>query len=168
MSKGAQDINGEIVEYGFSDLLDWLTSVVFSFQAPWSLAPLEGKYYGTEILDARGIPILRLWDTRGEPSTREKESFENWTQEAWNDYVCDTHWECQLTLDLASHIIHSRNVLKETHLWKEEENRNQLALLLIQSRVGWADEVWEEIACGGPYRRNLHPQWLPGQSQTRG
>ena len=65
---------------------------------PVSLSPREGKYYGTEIVDARGALVIDLWDHEGSPvpSDREKERFgPDWTEEAWAEYCSDSHWECQ-------------------------------------------------------------------------
>jgi len=65
---------------------------------PVSLSPREGKYYGTEIVDSRGAQVTRFWehDDNAEPSDREKENWEeSWSEEAWSEYCCDSHWECQ-------------------------------------------------------------------------
>lgn len=63
---------------------------------PWSVAPLEGKYYGTHILDADGDEVAEFWDHSipGRPSVREIKAFgDDWSEEAWAEYCCDSHWE---------------------------------------------------------------------------
>ena len=83
---------------------------------PWSVAPLEGKYYGTNILDSNGDEVASFWDhsEAAYPSAREKAAFGNWTEEAWADYVCDSHWESERDYARAKAIVDAMNALLET------------------------------------------------------
>ncbi len=146
MSYGTDIINGACVTFGFADVKDWLASVILSFPAPWSLAQRKGKYYGTVILDARGVPILSFWEAKGDPSEREKEYFGAWTQEAWDDHCCDSHWESANTLTVAEHVIIMRNA--------EDDASAHILVRFIVDYGSWEDSVFREIACGGPLRRN--------------
>lgn len=79
---------------------------------PWSVAPLEGKYYGTHVLDADGEEVAEFWDhsVAGAPSSREKAKFgDDWTEAAWADYCCDSHWENERDYALASAIVEAMN-----------------------------------------------------------
>lgn len=81
-------------------------------QLPVSLSPRKGKYYGTEIVDARGAEVLRLWEHEAGdvPSEREKESFgPDWSEQTWSEYCCDSHWECQSDYLLARFIVKALN-----------------------------------------------------------
>lgn len=70
---------------------------------PWSIAPLDGKYYGTHILDANGEEVCEFWDHSigGEgnrPSRRERARYKDFKtddefEEFWKDYCCDSHYE---------------------------------------------------------------------------
>lgn len=77
----------------------------------WSVAPLDGKYYGTRILDADGEEVAEFWDhsTASHPSEREKASFGDWTEEKWADYVCDSHWESERDYLRAKAIVEAMN-----------------------------------------------------------
>lgn len=72
---------------------------------PWKLEPRIGKYYGTRILDNDDVEVIVYWTATGEPSRREKEYFGNWTEEKWNDYCSDTHWECEADLNRAEKLV---------------------------------------------------------------
>jgi hypothetical protein len=77
---------------------------------PVSLSPRHGKYYGTEIVDANGDEVMRIWTVAGEPSSREKAHFgEDYTPEAWADYCSDSHWECEADLKRAEWVVSALN-----------------------------------------------------------
>jgi hypothetical protein len=66
---------------------------VISF--PLSIAPLRAKHYGTIILDSNGNQFITLWTASGNPSEREIAKFgKNYSEEAWREYISDSHWEC--------------------------------------------------------------------------
>jgi hypothetical protein len=77
------------------------------------LEDLNGKYYGTHVLDADGREIIEFWTATGEPSEREKASFGEWTPEAWADYCCDSHWECEADYRAALEFIALAEILGE-------------------------------------------------------
>ncbi len=142
------------ISWGFSSVIDWLHSVILSFPAPWSLAPLEGKYYGTEILDGRGVLILSFWDVTGDPSRREKDQYgANWSHEEWTANLCDCHWESELSLSVAEYVIATRNSMRHDIWWPEYKD---LATIIVS--IGrWHDDVFKELVCGGPNRRLAEP-----------
>jgi hypothetical protein len=78
---------------------------------PWTVAPLEGKYYGTQILDATGDVVAEFWDHSVEsaPSEREKASFGDWTEDAWAEHCCDSHWESERDYLRAKAIVDAMN-----------------------------------------------------------
>ena len=149
MARGADTIDGKYTLFGFFSVKDWLSSVILSFPAPWSLMPREGKYYGTKIQDARGVPILTFWMAEGGPSDREKAAFGmDWTQEAWAEYCCDCHWESESALVLAVDVIQVRN--------KCGTDCPDGLLSAIVEKARWCDDVFPDLLCGGPARRRLH------------
>jgi hypothetical protein len=144
-------IEGNTV-WGFCTVEDWLVSVFLSFPSPWTIAPLNGKYYGTEVLDSRGTPIMRFWENGradGGPSEREKASWDGkWTPELWAEYCCDSHWESVASLASAEECVRLRNS-------EFREHHEALAALALSGR--WCDEVYAEVQCGGPNRRAIVP-----------
>lgn len=71
---------------------------------PWTVGPLEGKYYGTEIIDAEGGDVCRVWDhDRGEPvlSEREERTHKFESDADRNEWMCDTHFETQQDYEIA-------------------------------------------------------------------
>lgn len=138
--------------FGFSDCQDWLCSVVASFPAPWKLDPLDGKYYGTVILDSEGNKILSLWDSEGEPSWREKAKFREWTKEAWLDYCVDCHWESERTLQRADSVCEFRNRLIDDKSWRED-GKDLCAVLMRY--CDWHEDAYPSVNCGGKDRRRL-------------
>lgn len=136
--------------FGFSNCVDWLNSVILSFPEPWSVIPLKGKYYGTKIQDGRGVPILSVWRSEGNPSHREKALFGEWTPEAWADYCCDTHWESEQALSLAEFIVAGRNACESDYA----SSLDELALTILCA-CRWEEDCWPEIHCGGPNKRDL-------------
>jgi hypothetical protein len=92
--------------FGFASFSDWLDSIVLSFPAPWSVRPLNGKYYGTKIADARGVEIFSFWDAGSEPSARQLGTM---SEEEWRKHRCDSHWESQSSLDMAEEAVAIRN-----------------------------------------------------------
>lgn len=69
---------------------------------PWALAPLEGKYYQTTIIDAEGVSVCDIarWGPDRSPSPRES------TPE---DEICDNHYETTSTYEVATRIIDAVN-----------------------------------------------------------
>jgi len=153
MSFGCEIINGKPSRFGFSSVRDWFGSVVLSFPAPWALKPREGKFYGTEIEDARGVCILRVWLMAGGPSHREKARFGEWSEDAWADYCCDSHWESVGSLALAESIVALRNEFARNE-WADESINHHLVDLILK-HGSWDEDCWNEIACGGPNKRAL-------------
>lgn len=152
MSHGAVERNGKMVRFGWSDVEDWFLSVILSFPAPWSVADLNGKYYGTEIRDARSVTIMSVWESEGDPSAREKGDM---TDEEWTEYCCDSHWESELALRVATAIVDVRNHLAGDgaagRLRAEEAEKGLVRAVLQYCR--WDEAVEAEIRCGGPERR---------------
>jgi len=147
-SSGYFDSKGNEIPFGYFSVMDWLWSVVVSFDPDWTVAPLDGKYYGTTILDSRGKRILSFWyaDSDDVPSSREKEDFgREWTPEAWNEYGCDSHWESERALSIAERVVKLRNA---AGIWTCSE---LIDLILKHGR--WDPSVYPEIACGGPSKR---------------
>lgn len=68
---------------------------------PWSVQPLNGKYYGTEIVDAHGNPVCTIWDhgharaaEANRPSSREIAEHGPFASEAeLHEYCSDGHYE---------------------------------------------------------------------------
>lgn len=148
MSYGITVISDKHVRFGFFSAQDWLNSVVQSFPAPWSIAELKGKYYGTIIEDAEGTKILSVWKSAGAPSARQ---FEGFTKEEWEDYCCDSHWESQQTYAICEAIVAKRNYITATR-WTDADDERELSELVI--RYGhWEESVWDKIQCGGRERR---------------
>ena len=152
MTHGADSMG----RFGFSSIQDWFASVVLSFPAPWSLRPRTGKYYGTEIQDARGVCVLTVWRMAGGPSVREKARFGAWSPEAWNEYCSDSHWESEGGLAIAEAIVALRNAA-EGDDWGDTTSLTALVL----AHGSWDEESKDDIACGGPLRRRLTPPSRP-------
>lgn len=83
--------------------------ILINGNTPWCVAPLDGKYYGTIVVDANGREMLRVWgsyhDADAEasaPSNREKGK---WSAESWKEYCCDSHYEAVSDLKLAEDIV---------------------------------------------------------------
>lgn len=74
---------------------------------PWSIAPLKGKYYGTDVIDANGDDVCRIW-VMGDytPSPRELEQLGGIDPV---DYFCDTHFESMASYSIASLIVYEAN-----------------------------------------------------------
>lgn len=115
----------------------FLDKICRAFPAPWTIAPLDGKYYGTVILDKRGRVILDYWDNDGEdghpamPSRREKQTEED---------LCDCHWESAKTLAVAERLIELRNDLSVNRgdrpmSGDSEEVREFFALLFLANKM---------------------------------
>jgi len=80
-----------------------------SIALPVTLAPREGKHYGTEVIDANGDLVITLWTASGEPSEREKAYWGNWTPELWQECCCDSHWESEQDYKTAQWLVHILN-----------------------------------------------------------
>lgn len=133
--------------WGFADVLDWLESVILSFPAPWAVAELDGKYYGTIVKDARGVPILSFWMTEGQkPSVREKGDM---TDAEWSEYCCDSHWESAAALVMAEKVVSLRNII--AIMQYGYDSKPLISMIIEHGR--WEEDVDDEIKCGGPDRR---------------
>lgn len=105
----------EETKYGGARMLreygDIILENVSELRLPWKLAPLDGKYYGTIILDRDGEEVATFWDhtDAAHPSVREKASFGDWTEEKWAEYVCDSHWESERDYVRALAIVEAMN-----------------------------------------------------------
>lgn len=150
MSHGMRRALGsdEMEKFGFASILDWFESVLDSFPAPWKMEPLNGKYYGTVISDARDIKILSFWES-GPPSQREKDKCNgSWSEESLAEYNCDWHYESELAFAYASMLIANRNA---RYAWWD--SRDLLKEIFVRAR--WEESIWSDIVCGGPDRRSL-------------
>lgn len=78
-----------------SEIKDLLRTMFGRYPRPWRIDERDRKYYGTRVLDADGTEVMNFWTAEGEPSEREKRRFGSWTPEAWAEYCCDSHWECE-------------------------------------------------------------------------
>jgi len=135
--------------FGFADIEDWLDSIFISFPEPWRVGDLDGKYYGTEIFDARGKNIFSVWLSFGNPSERQRDGMND---EEWREYCCDSHWESETAFHLAKAIVAIRNDMSEKDwVWHEEKPRLLRSLILQLGR--WDSSINAEISCGGPLRR---------------
>lgn len=146
---GIATIKGQSARFGFADFQDWLDSVILSFPAPWRVGDLDGKYYGTEIMDASGAPVLSVWIAEGAPSVRERRGMSN---EEWAEYCCDSHWESELAFSTAQAIVAARNNISASDLCGDVSHN------ILRSLVGfcrWDSGVFDLIRCGGPERRAL-------------
>lgn len=88
---------------------------------PWTVAPLDGKYYGTRIVDYMGRLVCEIWDherpnvTGRRVSRREEQQLrvDMLTEEEWNefidDYLCDNHFETEEDYLLACQIVEAAN-----------------------------------------------------------
>lgn len=149
MSYGITYKSGKYILFGYSSIVDWFSSILFSFPAPWKLAPRKGKYYGTVIMDARDKKIISFWENEGGPSTREKEYFGDWSPEAWDEWCCDSHWESVRSIEIANQLIAIRNHGDEKVL-----DEDSIVKLFFRGR--WEEEIWEELQSGGgPNKRAL-------------
>jgi hypothetical protein len=150
--RGSQLIGDKLVTYGFFSFKDWIESVILSFPAPWSIAPLNGKYYGTQIIDRDKRNILVMWQSFGNPSEREIAEFAGgWTPAAWSEYRSDCHWESEFTFKLCQAICLLRNNACD-------ESDGDGLLVLVQQFTEWDESVWKSISCDGPDKRALRPQ----------
>lgn len=76
---------------------------------PWSIEPLKGKYYGTEITDADGEFVCSIWREGLPPSERE---IAQGGDMSWpDDWEYDNHSEsaasyavAQLLVEAANHV----------------------------------------------------------------
>jgi hypothetical protein len=149
--------DGKHIRFGYSSIEDWLDSVFQSFPSPWKVRDLDGKYYGTEIEDARGRVIISLWYATGAPSARQKGDMND---EEWGEYCCDTHWESEIALRLSETVVNLRNLLDGDRLYSEERDVRLLRYLLTEL-CQWDTDIFEEVRSGGgPDKRILgkgHP-----------
>ena len=150
---GIAEFRGKDQLFGFSSVQDWFLSVLLSFPAPWSIAPLDGKYYGTVILDSRAIPILSFWKSEGEPSVREKSEFRDWTPEAWGEYCCDSHWESEICLTLVQDVVAARNSFEE-RLFPPAMG---VFIATVFMDGDFHERAWKELTEGGGPNRRIMP-----------
>jgi hypothetical protein len=152
-TRGTKEVNGKHVNFGFDSITDWVDSAIISFPAPWKVGDNNDKYYGTEILDARGKHILSVWFSEGNPSSREKGDM---SDDEWIEYCCDSHWESETALHLAAAIVAVRNLIARESRYdsgSKELPETILRSLILQPCCSWSDAVIEEIKTGGPERR---------------
>lgn len=75
----------------------------------YAVAPLNGKYYGTEICDEEGRGLFVVWGLGhpdGEPSARTIQQFgSGYSPEVWAEYCTDSHWESRDDLALAESLV---------------------------------------------------------------
>lgn len=67
---------------------------------PWSVAPLDGKYYGTEILNNNGDCVMKVWNHSDATRPSERED---------DDGSYDSHWESAEDLARANEIVRRIN-----------------------------------------------------------
>ena len=136
------------VTFGFFGFSDWLKSVACSFPAPWKIHTLGGKYYGTQIEDARGVKVFSVWLSFGEPSARQRGDM---TDEEWREYCCDSHWESRAALAVSDALCACRNALDDKY-GDDEQLKLFIALLSFGE---WSEDVWECVRARGPEQRAL-------------
>lgn len=89
-------------------------------RTPWQVSPLQGKYYGTDIVDADGCDVCRIWDhdrdgpDANRPSARELAKYGPFGSDAerdefWREYCCDSHYESVGDLAVAEFIVAAVN-----------------------------------------------------------
>lgn len=147
---GGVNLNGEFRPFGFYSIPDWLNSIFESFPAPWKVAELRGKHYGTKILDATGKCILAVWNPTGEPSLRELDGM---VPKDWHECCSDGHWESESALARAESIVACRNSLDKYGVGGQ--HRDRLRSLMLDESCRWDESIISEIRCGGPERRLL-------------
>jgi hypothetical protein len=81
---------------------------------PWALAPLNGKYYGTRILDRNGDEVMKFAgknrdDDDGKPSERWRAEYGT----DWEPY--DWHYERHDDLEWAKELIRVVNEAAESY-----------------------------------------------------
>lgn len=157
MSRGQIRMDdGSIRSYGFSGIYDWIDSVIHSFPAPWKVAELSSKYYGTIILDSAGTPILEVWMSWGMPSDREVGAHGG-NYESWRENLSDEHWESAISLSMSELIVVARNHCFAEYVGFTASDDSEVKLLrdLVCNYSQWHESVWHKIRCGGPDQRIL-------------
>lgn len=74
---------------------------------PWALQPLDGKYYGTVILNCDAEEVMKIWrcEWRGAPEDNRPSSRESQTEAE----IVDTHYETAISLRMAQLVIERMN-----------------------------------------------------------
>lgn len=120
---------------------------------PWAIAPLEGKYYGTRIVDANGNQVCEIWNhdpnrynlAERRVSRREEEKYrDKMTDKEWNEFLdedlCDSHYESEEDYLLACKIVAEAN-----RAAGQEENgieiERERCLKLLESDLPIADAI---------------------------
>ena len=76
------------------------------------LLPLDGKYYGTQVLlkDGKNVCNIPIWFSQhSKPSKRQLEAWDNLTDEELSDLISDAHFETQENLKIAEIIVNAIN-----------------------------------------------------------
>ncbi len=76
---------------------------------PWTIEPLKGKYYGTEVSDANGDHVCSIWREGLPPSEREIAFAGDRT---WpDDWEYDNHSESAASLAIARLLVETANAI---------------------------------------------------------
>lgn len=82
----------------------------------WSIKPLEGKYYGTIILDSLTGDEIKLWisDHFAKPFASEREIKNGWTPEDGHDHVESVrdYEYAQVIVDALNNYEYTKNINK--------------------------------------------------------
>ena len=86
-----------------------------AFKLPWGVAPLEGKYYGTEVLNCDREVVLAFWnhnthwDANAAPDVPSQRQKEYWGEGSYDECMVDTHWESQVDFEAAERLVDTMN-----------------------------------------------------------
>lgn len=148
MAYGMREVSGKMEKFGYWSVRDWFLSILSSFDGPFRVAPLAGKYYGTVVIDNHGTRIFSFWYS-GTPSIREKLAFgDGFTEEAWAEYCCDSHYESEQSLCWANRAV---RFLNQDGLDEDDD-----ILEAIFKHARWEQESFAAVHDGGgPNKRAL-------------
>ena len=95
-----------------------LSALLEAHPAPWVIAPLKGKYYGTKVIDSAGNEVFSMGQhchsgELAEPSIRQLEQWPRYTTETRDDHICDLHWECAGDFNACEELIELVNTFSE-------------------------------------------------------
>lgn len=89
---------------------------------PWSVAAPEGKYYGTDVLDANGKRVCECWThdaSCGTLSAREESAHHFQNDDERKEWMCDSHYETARDYENARLIAASPGLLEACKAFEE-------------------------------------------------